>query len=85
MWADAQRDGRHAEYRWHTAPGPRSNVANMGERETWTQIEFRTWQNSVTRQQPTPHPQKSIYILPAHESANIVISLVGFRWATSVQ
>jgi len=31
---------------------PCSNAANIGERKTWTQSEFCTWQNSVTGQQP---------------------------------
>ena len=31
---------------------PCSNAANIGERETWTQSEFCTWQNSVTGQEP---------------------------------
>jgi len=64
MRANAQRDGRPAEYRWR----PVLNAANfgsrplldcravtlpIGERKTWrTQREFCTWQNSVTDQQP---------------------------------
>ena len=47
MWANAQRDGRPAEYRWRpmlnaavwltpTAGVPCSNAANIGERKTWT-------------------------------------------------
>jgi len=64
MWANAQRDGRPAEYGWR----PVLNSANfgsrplldcravtlpIGERKTWrTQNEFCTWQNSVTEQQP---------------------------------
>jgi len=32
---------------------PCSNVANIGERKTWTQSELCTWQNSVTGQKPT--------------------------------
>ena len=64
MWANAQRDGRSAEYRWR----PVLNAAKfgsrplrecravslpIGERKTWrTQTEFCTWQNSVTEQQP---------------------------------
>ena len=64
MWANAQRYGRPAEYRWR----PVLNAANfgsrpllegravtppLGERKTWrTQTEFCTWQNSVTGQQP---------------------------------
>jgi len=64
MWANAQRDGRPAEYRWR----PVVNAAKFGlrplldchvvtlprgERKTWRmQSEFCTWQNSVTEQQP---------------------------------
>jgi len=64
MWANTQRDGRPAEYRWR----PVLNAAKFGsrplldcravtlpiwERKTWrTQTEFCTWQNSVTEQQP---------------------------------
>jgi len=28
------------------------NAANIGERKTWTQTEFCTWQNSVMGQDP---------------------------------
>jgi len=63
MWADAQRDGHPAEYRWcpllnaadwltPTARVPCSNAANTGELKTWTQSEFCTWQNSVMVQEP---------------------------------
>jgi len=31
---------------------PYSNAANIRERQTWTQSEFCTWQNSVTEQEP---------------------------------
>ena len=64
MWANTQRDGRPAEYRWR----PVLNAAKFGsrplldcravtlpiwERKTWrTQTEYCTWQNSVTEQQP---------------------------------
>jgi len=63
MWANAQRDGRPAEYRWR----PVLNTAKfgscplldchamlpIGERKTRrTQSEFCTWQNSVREQQP---------------------------------
>jgi len=70
MWANAQRDGRPAEYRWR----PVLNAAKfgsrlllecravslpIGERKTWRmQTEFCTWQNSVTRQQ-----QRKMYII----------------------
>jgi len=30
---------------------PCSNAANIGERKTWTQSEFYTWQNSVREQE----------------------------------
>jgi len=65
MWANVQRDSRPAEYSWHRllnaakfgwcpTPATRvpcSNAANTGERKTWTQNEFCTWQNSVTGQE----------------------------------
>jgi len=67
MWADAQRDGRPAQYRWRplrkfpnsipcTTPQtladasgrmPCSNAAKLGERRSWTQSEFCSWENSV--------------------------------------
>jgi len=38
---------------WLTPDGvPCSNAANIGERKTWTQSEFCTWQNSVRGQEP---------------------------------
>jgi len=49
-----------------TAPVPRSNAANIGERKTWTQSEFCTGQNSVTGQEL---PRKFIHNLPAQETA----------------
>ena len=66
MWANAQRDGRLAQYRWvawrplfnaavwltPTTRVPCSNAVNIGECKTWTRSEFCTWQNSVTGQQP---------------------------------
>jgi len=70
MWANAQRDGRPAEYRWRrmlnaavwlapTARVPCSNAASIGKCKTWrTQGEFCTWQNFVTGQQP-PEVHKS--------------------------
>jgi len=75
MWANAQRDGHPAEYRWRPLFNaavwltpitrvPCSNAANVGERKTWTQSEFCTWQNSVMGQEP----QKCIYSVPAHET-----------------
>ena len=85
MWANAQCDGRPAEYRWRplqkfrnsipcTMPQtgwrpyagvPCSNAANMGERKSWTQSEFCSWQNSVREQEP----HKCIYSTPVQESA----------------
>jgi len=64
MWANAQRDGRPAEYRWRPVLNAakfgscpllecRAVTLPIGERKTWrTQTEFCTWQNSVTGQQP---------------------------------
>jgi len=43
MPIDVMDDGRPA-----TARVPCSNAANIGERKTWTQSEFFTWQNSVS-------------------------------------
>jgi len=64
MWANAQRDGRPAEYRWRPVLNAakfgsrpllecRAVTLPIGERKTWrTQTEFCTRQNSVTGQQP---------------------------------
>jgi len=54
---------------------PCSNAANIGERKTWTQNELCMWQNSVRGKSP----RKCIYNVPAHETANIVQSLVDLR------
>ena len=35
-----------------THPVPCSNTAKAGERKTWTQSEFYTWQNSVRGKSP---------------------------------
>jgi len=48
-----------------TAWVPCSNAVNIGERKTWTQSEFCSWQNSVRGQEPP----KCIYSAPAHEMA----------------
>jgi len=48
-----------------TARVPCSNAANIGERKTWTQSEFCTWQNSVRGKSP----RKRIYDVPAQEKA----------------
>jgi len=82
MLADAQRDGRPAEYRWRRlrkfrnttaqslADGrcsmPCSNAANIGERKTWMQSDFCSWQNSVGGGK---RPKKCIYSVPAQEMA----------------
>jgi len=42
-----------------------SNTTNIGECKTWMQSEFRTWQNSVRKQQA----QKCIYNTAAQETA----------------
>ena len=68
MWADAQRDGRPAEYRWrplqkfrnstpqslaHPAAGvPCSNAATIWENENARLARKVNWQNSVRRKQP---------------------------------
>ena len=106
MWADAQRDGRPAEYNWHplrmfpnsvpcTTPQsladdaagvPCSDAANIGERKTWTQSEFCTWQNSV---QPGKipsrgkSPRKCIYYsVPTQETAK---HRVKFGWPAVIE
>ena len=43
---------------------PCSNAANIGERKTWTQSGFCTWQNSVRGKSL----QKRIYSLPAQKT-----------------
>ena len=48
-----------------TARVPCSNAANIGERKTWTQSEFCTWQNSVRG----PEPPKCIHSVPMQETA----------------
>jgi len=83
MWANAQGDGRPAEYAqrrkvWLTPTTgvPCSNAAKIGEREIGTQSECCTWQNSVTGQES---PKMYIHSIAAQETVNIVQSLVGFR------
>jgi len=77
MWADAQRDGCPAEYRWHPllntakwglTPTNRvscSNAANIRECKTWTESEFCTWENTVKGKSP----RKCIYSVPDQETA----------------
>jgi len=76
MWANAQCDGRPAEYRWRpllnaavwltpTSPVPWSNAANIRERKTWMQIEYCTWQNPLCGKSR----RKCIYSVPAQETA----------------
>ena len=85
MWADAQRDGRPAEYRWRplwkfrnsitcttpqtladaSARVPCSDAVNLGERRSWTQSEFCSWQNPVRGKSP----QNCIYSIPEQETA----------------
>jgi len=52
---------------------PCSNAANIGEHKTWTQ--------SGKIPPGGKSPQKCIYGVPAQETAKIVQSLVGLRWA----
>jgi len=59
----------------HTARVSCSNAANTGERKTWTQREFCTWQNSLRGKSPG----KCIYIYIMYQPRrwpNIVQSLV---------
>jgi len=86
MWADAQRDGRPAEYGalcetsvipvlvprckvWLTPAGrvPCSNTANIGQRKTWTQSKFCTWQSQSSLR--AERPLKCIYSVAAKETA----------------
>jgi len=53
-------------------PLPCSYAAKIGERKTWTQSEFCTWQNSVSGQDP----RKCIYSVAAQETTKIVQSLM---------
>ena len=46
-----------------TARVPCSNAVNIGERKTWTQSEFCTWQNPL--KEKSPH----LYSIPAEETA----------------
>jgi len=60
---------------WLTAAAwvPCSHTANIGERNTWMQSEFRSWQDSVTGQEPP----KTVYTAyQARRQLNIVQSLV---------
>jgi len=43
---------RHKVWLTPTNRVPCSIAANIGERKTWTQSEFCTWQNSVTEKEP---------------------------------
>jgi len=43
---------RHKVWQTLAARVPCSNAANIGERKTWTQSEFCTWQNSAREQEP---------------------------------
>ena len=58
-----------------TARVPCSNAANIGERKTWTQSEYCTWQNSVMGQEPP----KMYIVRNPRRRPKIVQSLVGFR------
>jgi len=87
MWANAQRDGHPAEYRWRplinaivcltpTTRVPRSNAANIGERKTWTQSKFCTRQNSIMAQEP---PENLYIVYQPGRQPNIMQSLVDLR------
>jgi len=92
MWADAQRDGRPAEYRWH----PLLNAAKFGWRPLLEchAVTLSIQENARLGRKVNfapgkipllgKSPRKCIYI--AHQPMrrpNIVQSLVGFRWATT--
>ena len=78
MWADAQRDGRPAEYKWHVCESSVilflyhaaarvscSNGAETKERKTWTQSEFCTWKK-IRQEAKVP---ENVYSVPAQETA----------------
>jgi len=60
-----------------TVPVPCSNVAKIGECQTWTQSEFCTWQNIIRGQEP---PKMYIqYTSPADGQTSCKV------WLTSVE
>jgi len=75
MWANAQGDGRPAEYRWRrllkvcltpTTRVPFSNAANIGERKTWgRKLNFAPGKILFRGKSP----RKCIYSVPAQETA----------------
>jgi len=71
---------------WLTpARAPCCNAANIGERKTWTQSDFCSWQNFARGQAPPP-PQKKKNVYIIHQSRrrpNIPLSFVD-RCATSL-
>jgi len=77
MWADAQSDGRPAEYMWRpllnaavwltpTARVPCSNGANIGEHKILSQANFAPVKIPLGGQEP---PNVYIYSIPAQETA----------------
>ena len=58
-----------------TARVPCSNAANIGQRKTWTQSEYCTWQNSVRGKSP----QNAYIMYQPRKQPNIVQSLVDLR------
>ena len=79
MWANAQRDGRPAEYRWRpllkatvwltpTTGVPCSNAVNIRERKTRTKSEFCTLQNIPLGGKS---PRKCIYTVNHKNVTNI--------------
>ena len=61
---------------------PCSNAANIGDRKTWTQSEPCSCQNSLCGQEP----HQNVYIMyQPRRWPNTVQSLIGLRWATSLQ
>ena len=57
---------RHKVWRTAAARVPCRNAANIGERKTWMQSDFCSWQNSVGGGK---RPQKCIYSVPVQEMA----------------
>jgi len=52
-----------------------SNAANIGERKTWTQSEFCSWQNSIRGQQPP----KMYIVYQRRRRPNILQSFVNLH------
>jgi len=68
---------RHKVWLTYSARVPCSNAANIGERKTWTQNEFCTWQNSVRGQQP---PKMYTMYQPRRHQTSCKVWLTFVEW-----